>query len=251
MTFDCWATLISEAETRDGAATRAQILARSAGVDEASARAALAQAWRKHQTLWHRRQAFTGADMTRTALEILGVTLDSTNQSDLIEALENEVLEHEVSPLPGSHDALARLSTRGVRCALICDTGFTPGRVVRKLLERIGLLEYLEVTIFSDEIGVPKPHRRAFSTALEFLDVAPADAVHVGDLRRSDIAGARAFGMGSVRITVHNDDAQGAPNNAGVIDCATAGCAPPCEQPEADAVVATYEELMTTLGYES
>jgi FMN phosphatase YigB (HAD superfamily) len=113
----------------------------------------------------------------------------------------------------------------------------------------VGLLEYLEVTAFSDEVGVPKPHPRMFVTALEGLGVAASGAVHVGDLRRSDVAGARAHGMASVRITVHNDDATPVPGNgAPVIGCGEAGCSPPCDRPEADAVVANYAELSRLFG---
>jgi FMN phosphatase YigB (HAD superfamily) len=250
VTFDCWATLITETESRSAPTARARIVADFVDADAARIRAALDAAWRQHQTFWHRRRAFTGADMTRMTLEMLGVDLDAARLRELTEKLEEEVLDHEIRALSGSRDSLERLVAQGVRCALICDTGYTPGRVVRKLLERVGLLQYLEVTIFSDEIGVPKPHARAFAGALDALGVPPSRAVHVGDLRRSDIAGARAFGMGSVRITLHHDDAEWGPGvNAGVIDCATAGCAPPCERPEADAVVGTYSELMRALGY--
>jgi FMN phosphatase YigB (HAD superfamily) len=81
--------------------------------------------------------------------------------------------------------------------------------------------------------------------------VGPRGAVHVGDLRRSDVAGARAFDMGSVRITVENDDAAVDPDpHASVIGCNEAGCSPPCDRPEADAVVADYRELRELLGFE-
>jgi FMN phosphatase YigB (HAD superfamily) len=114
----------------------------------------------------------------------------------------------------------------------------------------VGLLEFLEVVVFSDEIGVPKPHPRAFSTALEGLSVGPTGAVHVGDLRRSDIAGARASKMGSVRFAaLHDDAARATRSRAGVIDCVAAGCTPPCEAPEADAVATSYAALLETLGY--
>jgi putative hydrolase of the HAD superfamily len=90
--------------------------------------------------------------------------------------------------------------------------------VVRQLLDRAGLLEFLEVQIFSDEIGVPKPHERVFRAALDPLGVPTEHAVHVGDLRRTDIAGARAVGMGSVRIRFQHDDASGFPEADAVAD---------------------------------
>jgi len=140
------------------------------------------------------------------------------------------------------------LRERGIRTALICDTGFTPGRVVRQMLAKHALLPLLEVTVFSNELGVTKPHPRAFESALSALGVTAAGAVHVGDLRRSDVAGARAAGMGSVRFRGQHDDHDSANGSAaGVIDCAAAGCAPPCERPEADRVVDTYEALAALL----
>lgn len=250
VTFDCWATLLYEAESGRaiGAGTRPRVVAQLTGVDEEAAASALRDAWQRHQALWHRRVAFTGADMTRLALQILGVKIDPAGGRELIDRLETEILAHEVRPLDGAREALAALARAGVRRALICDTGFTPGRVVRKLLDRVGLLEFLEVTIFSDEVGVPKPEARAFESALRGLGVVPDGAVHVGDLRRSDIAGARNARMGSVRLRARNDDADtSARRGAGVIDCKTAGCDPECPCPEADAIADSFPHLLDIL----
>jgi FMN phosphatase YigB (HAD superfamily) len=149
--------------------------------------------------------------------------------------------------IEGAHALLTALRGAGVRTALIGDTGFSPGRVVRTLLDRVGLLPHLEVQIFSDEVRAPKPHSIPFRAALEGLGVEAHDAVHVGDLRRSDVAGARAAGMRSVRFRGRNDDADEARTAAGVIDCAAAECSPACERPEADVVVASYAELADRL----
>lgn len=245
VTFDCWATLLYEIESTHAPKARAGILAEMAYVPEDDARAALRAAWERHQMLWHRRTVFTGIDMTRLALQMLGSKLDAAREVDLIHALESEILAHDVRALDGAREALEKLARAGIRRALICDTGFTPGRVVRQLLDRTGLLEFLEVTIFSDEIGVPKPDRRAFQAALDALGVEATGAVHIGDLRRSDVAGAKNARMGSVRLRARHDDAAsaGATNSAGVIDCKAAGCEPICERPEADAVLDSYLQL--------
>jgi putative hydrolase of the HAD superfamily len=251
VTFDCWATLLYEREATDAPRQRARLLAEFAAVSQGDAEAALRLAWREHQTLWHQRTVFDGVDMTRFALQKLGVDLDAAHEAELVAALESEILGHTVHAVEGAREALGLFARTGVRTALICDTGFTPGRVVRQLLQRVGLLEYLEVTVFSNEVGVPKPDRRAFSAALDALRVDPAGAVHVGDLRRSDIAGARAALMGSVRLRARHDDAAvSSANNAGVIDCAAAGCDPECEHPEADAVVDSYLQLRTLFGFD-
>ena len=160
-------------------------------------------------------------EIARWALEAVGVGDAATRAPELARRFEDAALAGEVDPLPGAGDALERLRSRGVRVALICDTGMSPGRVVRELLRRAGLLDSLEVQIFSNEVGVPKPHPRMFERALAPLRVAPANAVHVGDLRRTDIHGGRAFGMGTVRIRGAFDDTSALPDADAIVDAHT------------------------------
>lgn len=157
-------------------------------------------------------------EIARWALASIGVADADVRAPDLARSFEDAALAGEVDPLPGAGDALERLRSRGVRVALICDTGMSPGRVVRELLRRAGLLDPLEVQIFSNEVGVPKPHPRMFERALAPLGVAPSHAVHVGDLRRTDIHGGRAFGMGTVRIRGAFDDTSALPDADAVVD---------------------------------
>ncbi|HVU03455.1 MAG TPA: HAD family hydrolase [Polyangiaceae bacterium] len=249
VTFDCWSTLIHEAGTSHGHSKRVNLISEAARSPEGRAREALAEAWRYHQIRWHARVAFTARDMTRHALELLGAELPEDRYEELVLKLEDEALKSEIRALPGAKQTLERLKALGVRRALVCDTGFSPGRVVRQLLDRVGLLSLLEVTVFSDEILVPKPHPKAFETALSGLGVSASGSVHVGDLRRSDVAGARAHGMRTIRLAAHHDDAdEGSGKAAGVIDCSVAGCSPVCERPEADRVARSYADVDRILG---
>ena len=166
---------------------------------------ALNKAWGRHWQEWLAGVSTDAIDMARWALEAFGIE-EREFAERLGRGMQEVALGQEVIALEGAGETLERLAQRDVRRALICDTGFSPGRVVRQLLQREGLLEYLEVQIFSDEAGVPKPNPRIFHAALDQLKVAPRHALHVGDLRRSDIAGARAVGMGSVRIRWQHDD---------------------------------------------
>jgi putative hydrolase of the HAD superfamily len=244
VTFDCWSTLIYELPGQDGRAVLAQSVARATGVEPAVAAQALAAAWRVHQETWHRREVFGAPEQLQHALQLLGVSLVPELHARLLRELEDAILGREIRAIEGARELLATLRRAGVRTALICDTGFTPGRVVRGLLDRVGLLDHLEVAIFSDEIGVAKPHARAFTSALSALGTVAAGAAHVGDLRRSDVAGAQAAGMTAVRFRGHNDDGDETPSaRAGVISCDAAGCNPPCARPEADVVVDTYAQL--------
>ena len=55
--------------------------------------------------------------------------------------------------------------------------------------------------IVSSVFGAEKPDPAIFLAALEALDVAPDEALYVGDLYDVDVIGARAAGMDAVLLT--------------------------------------------------
>lgn len=103
--------------------------------------------------------------------------------------------------------ALETLGERGIRVGIVCDVGFTRGALLRDLLDREGLLAHFGGWAFSDEVGHYKPSPQIFEVALDALGAAPEAAMHVGDLRRTDVAGAAALGMRTVRYRGMHDDA--------------------------------------------
>ncbi len=84
---------------------------------------------------------------------------------------------------------------------LISDTGITPGRVLRAVMARDGLLPLFQHCTFSDEVGRAKPHPLPFQHTLEALGVEASFATHIGDLPETDIAGAKGVGMRAVLFT--------------------------------------------------
>ena len=88
----------------------------------------------------------------------------------------------------------------GYRLAVICNTGMVGGQVLREVLKRHGLFDFFEVTVFSNEFGVSKPHPSIFEHTLgELGGIAPNEALHVGDLEELDVEGARRAGLHSAR----------------------------------------------------
>jgi putative hydrolase of the HAD superfamily len=139
-------------------------------------------------------------------LQHLEISLEPAHLLEIETGMENSILSHTPILVPEAHKVLARLSSQ-YRLAIISDTGLTPGRVLRQILEADNLMGYFTHLTFSDEIGRSKPHPNAFLTTLEALGVAPAEAVHVGDLLRTDIAGAQNVGMRGVQyIGVSQED---------------------------------------------
>lgn len=233
VSFDCWGTLLAEEDWPWAHRLRVEALmdaAGEAGVEvgrEAGARAFDA-AWHRHLELWAQGRASGAAEVAAWGLAELGLGEPHPALDHLVRRFEEASHTSHVVALEGARALLGTLEASGVSRVLVCDTGLTPGRVVRRLLDRVGLLAGLEVLAFSDEVGAPKPDPRPFLAALEPLGVAPDEALHVGDLRRTDVAGARGVGMRTVRIRARNDD--------------------PGEWPEADHVVDSHAELAGLLG---
>jgi putative hydrolase of the HAD superfamily len=126
------------------------------------------------------------------------------------EAFLGAIREVELELAPGIGQALEELDGRGLRIGIVCDVGFSGGEMLRELLDREGLLDHFDGWSFSDETGHYKPAPEAFAPALAALAARPGEAMHVGDLRRTDIAGASAIGMRTVRYRGMNDDADDA-----------------------------------------
>lgn len=222
VTFDCWATLLVEEDWTTAHRLRVQALgdaAREAGVRASPARIAATfdAAWDRHMQQWSTGVATGAREVAGWALDDLGIAQQPA-LAHLVAHFEEASHSGRVTALDSARETLAQLQARGVACGLVCDTGLTPGRVVRRHLERLGLLALLDSLAFSDEVGVPKPSPRIFAAALGPLGVPPERAAHVGDLRANDVQGARAYGMATVRIRALHDDATALPDADYVVD---------------------------------
>jgi FMN phosphatase YigB (HAD superfamily) len=217
VTYDCWGTLLKDRDWEAAMARRAAALARLANIDEQEAQDLLAEAWSQHDQAWRQVETFGPGRMAAYCLEKRGVS-DDRALTELTRSFEEASLVIGVDRVEGSLETILALLDRGIRIGLICDTGLTPARVVRQLLADQGLLEYLEVQCFSDEVGVPKPGREIFDKALAELGARPPEAIHIGDLKRTDIAGASDVGMHAVRFRAVHDDHSDAPDATIVID---------------------------------
>ncbi len=65
-------------------------------------------------------------------------------------------------------------------------------------LETIGLARHFEVSVAAPSFGVAKPDQRIFLEACRQLDVAPQEAVYVGDDLLLDVHGAQRAGLRAV-----------------------------------------------------
>lgn len=124
----------------------------------------------------------------------LSVQLPEGSQRDVIAYFEEIALPDHPRLLEGAKETLERLRPK-YKMGIISDSGFTPARILRKIIIKNGILDLFDTTLFSDETGYNKPHKIMFENVLSALSVKPSEAIHVGDLLQTDIAGAKAFGM--------------------------------------------------------
>lgn len=128
----------------------------------------------------------------------LGLPPEAVPYSRIASAYEDLTLEFLPPLMPGAKQAIQRLHPR-YRLGLICNTGYTGGKVLRDVLAQHGLHDYFKILVFSNEFGWLKPDPRIFHHTLEHLQAEPGQAIHVGDLEELDVDGARAAGMFSAR----------------------------------------------------
>lgn len=121
-----------------------------------------------------------------------------------------------IAPYPEVRETLEALSGR-VRLAIVTNG---QSNEQRQKVELSGLGGYFEVVTVSEEVDSLKPDPAIFHHALELLGVAPASAIHVGDLLAADIAGAKAAGLGAVWLNRHAHAAE-ATSHAPHVEIAT------------------------------
>jgi putative hydrolase of the HAD superfamily len=206
VTYDCWGTLLKDRDWEGAWKKRLGALCDSLGIEEAEADQLLKEAWAKHDEAWKQVESFGAGRMAAYCLEARGV-FDDDRITELTRKFEEASVEVGVEAVEGAEETLAALEQANIKIGLVCDTGLSPGRVVRQMLEDCGLAKYIEVMCFSDEVGVPKPANEIFEKALAGLGVLhPPEAIHVGDLKRTDIAGAHDIGMHTARFRGVHDD---------------------------------------------
>ncbi len=140
----------------------------------------------------------------RVFWDALGLTVTDVQHQRTVEAFEESIMHGLPNLLPGAAQAIRTLA-RSHALAVISDTSYSPGTVLRRVLQVHDLHSCFGAMVFSDETGVSKPHPVAFRAALEPLGVRPEEAVHIGDIERTDIAGATAMGMHAILLRLDTD----------------------------------------------
>ena len=99
-------------------------------------------------------------------------------------------------PFDDTLSALGRLKGQGYSIGVLSNLRRDLGELCRNL----GMAPYLDFCLTSAEVGAEKPNPAIYAAALSRVDVAPHEAVHVGDQPRSDLVGASQAGLHAVLL---------------------------------------------------
>lgn len=239
VTFDYWNTLVraDTAGVRDRRLTAWLGLLAGEGIDLDApvVEAGLAHAASEQDRHWRAGKLYGPADAVAAILARLGLEVSPSVEADLLRSITHPDPAHDPPLTPNVVDAIDELRAGGVRIGIVCDVGLTPSPALRRVLERHGVLDRFDHWSFSDEVGCFKPDPTIFRHALDGLGgIDPAEAVHVGDLRRTDVAGARGMGMVAVRY-------RGIADDPGSVEAGT-------DDVEGDLVVADHADLVAGLA---
>ncbi len=92
-----------------------------------------------------------------------------------------------------------------VSANILSNTGFIKGVSLRKVLQLLGLADFFEFQLYSDEVGMSKPATSFFDLMIkEAQSIGKAsslsDIVHIGDNPNADIKGAKRAGIAGILV---------------------------------------------------
>jgi len=207
ISFDFWHTLFTEQPemTRLYQKRKHNVLAEmlpdhSGHLETHFSRACSIEA-KLHERIWEEEhRTLPVAERVTTILNHLELSVTEPMLATIVTRFEENILDHPPIIIDGARDALHQLAGR-YRLGIISDVGFSPGRVLKRVLADNDLLDVFDSLVFSDEAGRAKPHKDLFHLTARSLSAGPGEMVHVGDLERTDIQGAKNAGYRAIRFT--------------------------------------------------
>jgi len=222
VTFDLWNTLLTgtpgavEIRSRFW---REVIVERGLDIGDDLLHGTLSMLPTRFDEEWRAGRQYGPTEALADCFTAFGDRLAAEDRDALAAAFEAASYELKVAPVADAADVLSAVAATGVAVGIISDTTLAVGRHLRTYLDQHRILQHVTFAAFSDEVGVYNPDPAIFRVALDGLGIDdPTTVAHVGDLMRTDVAGARAMGMVTVRFRGVVDDPEDGAEADHVID---------------------------------
>ncbi|MEI6045875.1 MAG: HAD family hydrolase [Chloroflexota bacterium] len=89
---------------------------------------------------------------------------------------------------------LQLLKESGYQLGVISNSGTITGKNMRRALKVLGLVDFFDLLVFSEEVRIAKPHPGMFNYIITKMELAPSELLHIGDNLRADVGGAIGAG---------------------------------------------------------
>ena len=212
VTLDLWETLIADSPRLDALRTEYRIRKTLdkledvyPGVDYNIVSKAHEATWQSCASYWDAAHDVSFEQQVRLFLNLIQEGLADRIDTPRFEAIAHSyataVLKHPPRLIEGVPQALKAMVGQGFSLGLICNTGRSPGKALRTLLDELGISGFFSAKLFSDETIVRKPDPAIFRLALAALGAQKDSTVHVGDSWNNDVEGANSAGLWAVWVS--------------------------------------------------
>ncbi len=146
---------------------------------------------------------FVRAHVSNGALGLIKAAFGELEEAHRLSLRDRYLLLYEkhlvtrTAPFEGMDTVLEHLEQTNIHWGVVTNK---PGYLTEPLLDTLGLLSRSACVVSGDTLPERKPHPGPLLHAAELLDIAPAQAMYVGDASR-DIEAGRAAGMMTVAAT--------------------------------------------------
>lgn len=141
---------------------------------------------------------FMASDLPTGPRELL-----ASHATELVRQQNLLISGHELRP--GIHELIAICIQRDFPLGIVSNAH--SGASHREILQHHGLLDAFAVQIYSDEVGIRKPHPGMIRLAADALDIKPEHCWYIGDTQDRDVVAGRRSGVGAVILTrCHHTD---------------------------------------------
>jgi len=135
--------------------------------------------------------------------------------------IDLQALDHDMEQIIFAHmpklycddclNVLAKIKESGKSSTnILSNTGFIKGKTLKKVINHLGIGQYIDFQLYSDEVRMSKPSTGFFQLMLDTIDrtkhpeLQLKEIIHIGDNLHADVRGAEAMGINSMLINSNN-----------------------------------------------
>lgn len=143
----------------------------------------------------------------------LGVSIPRDDLEEIVASLMRDAVKT-ASPIDGALESIRMFAEAGTRIGVISSAIYHP--FLEWTLEDFGIADEIEFIVTSASAGIYKSNPQLYTQVLERAQVAPGDAIHIGDSLKWDVWSAQQAGMRTIfvpdgttySINQHDTDAE-------------------------------------------